>query len=189
MKTKTISCLYQQMEVNFLLHPFNSNIMINATQMAKIFDKQIDNFIRLEGTQKFIKALIVSENSKFAPSDVREQITENKIIYATNKATFMHRKLAIYFAFWLDVNFQIWIIDTIDNILFGNYKKHWDAHTMQEEAKEKMILIKEQILTNPTAELVEDYFRNEEIVKNTGLEKRKAIKNQIHLFNYLQENN
>jgi hypothetical protein len=28
----------------------------------------------------------------------------------------------------------MWVYDTIDNILFGNYKKHWEAHTLQEEA-------------------------------------------------------
>ena len=189
MKSQTIHKFYNEIDINFLINANNSNIMINATQMAKAFNKQVDNFIRLEGTQKFINALINSGNNKFVPSHLREQITERQIIYATNKATFMHRKLAIYFAFWLDIDFQLWIIDTIDDILFGNYKKHWEAHATWEEAKLHLQSVKEKMLENPTQDLILDYFRTEEIIKNTASEKRKAIQQQVNLFNYLQENN
>ena len=189
MKTTTISCLYHQMEVNFLLNPFNSNIMINATQMAKIFGKEPKDFLRLDCTKKFIEIL---ENRNYIVADVpryNDEIT-SEIVYSNNKAgTFMHRKLALKLSSWLDVEFEMWVYDTIDNILFGNYKKHWEAHTLQEEAKERMLLLKEQMLTNPTAEMVLDYFEQERIINATNTEKRKAIKDQIHLFNYLQENN
>ena len=209
MKTTTISCLYHQMEVNFLLNPFNSNIMINATQMAKIFDRRIDLFLKSDGTKSYIELLKTlpkdeklwnefppkggNSADEFSPnggSSKVELLKDEDIIQTKGQnGTFMHRLLAIEFASWLDPAFKLWVNITIDNILFGNYKKHWEAHTLQEEAKERMLLLKEQMLTNPTAEMVLEYFEQEKIINATNSEKRKAIKDQIHLFNYLQENN
>ena len=179
---KTLEFIYQENEIHFLVNPNDKNVMINATEMAKPFNKQIDNFTRLEGTQKFINALLKSENSKFVPSDVREQLTEKDVIYGTNKATFMNRKLAIYFAFWLDVDFQIWIIDTIDEIIFGNYKKHWEAHAHQEHQKALMENIKNKMLLDPTPEMVAQYFEYEREHNFAKSEKSKAIRNQLKLF-------
>ena len=179
---KTLEFMYQENAIHFLVNPKDENVLINATEMAKPFNKQVDNFTRLEGTEKFINALLKSENSKFAPSDVREQITKKDVIYGTNKATFMHRKLAIYFAFWLDVDFQIWIIDTIDEIIFGNYKKHWEAHAIQEQAKIDMETLKTTLLENPTLETVQSYFEAETIFKTAKSNKATAIRNQLKMF-------
>jgi len=179
---KTIEFIYQENAIHFLVNPQNDNVMINATEMAKAFEKRVEDFKRLDGTSVFIKALLKSENSKFEHADVREQLTEKDLIYGTNKATFMNRKLAIYFAFWLDVNFQIWIIDTIDEIIFGNYKKHWEAHAMQEKAKFDMEILKEEMLLNPTLENVREYFEAENSLKAAKNTKVQAIKNQLKMF-------
>ena len=154
--------------------------------MAKPFNKRIEDFKVLEGTEKFINALLYSENSKFEHGNHREQITKKDVIYGTNKATFMHRKLALYFAFWLDVDFQLWVIDTIDEIIFGNYKKHWEAHVMQEEAKIEMERLKAEILVNPTVKDVTAYFEADKICKTAAKTKLKAIKNQYKLFDLEQ---
>ena len=178
---KTLEFIYQDTQIHFALQN-EGNVMINATEMAKPFNKHIDNFTRLEGTRNFIIALLESENSKFAPSDVREQLTEKDLIYGTNKATFMHRKLAVYFAFWLDVKFQIWVIDIIDEILFGNYKKHWDAHIQQEKAKKSMGALKASLLQNPTPNDVRLYFKHEQAYQDAKNQKALAIRNQLKLF-------
>lgn len=183
--SKALEFVYQDTQIHFLFSQ-DETVMVNATDMAKLFNKEIDNFTRLEGTKKFIKALLKSENSKFAPSDVREQLTEKNIIYATNKSTFMHRKLAVYFAFWLDIDFQIWVIDTIDKILFGNYKKHWDAHVKQEAAKTTMELKKQKLLANPTQEDAIAYFEAELLYKTAKAEKITAIQSQYKLFENLE---
>ena len=182
MKSQAYQFIYNEINVGFILNPNNSNIMVNATQMAKIFDKRVDNFLRLEETKRFIKILSDKKNGNSAPSDVSEQ----NIIHTTNKATFMCRELAIYFAFWLDLEFQLWIIETIDSILFGHYKKHWEAHAKQEEAKQKMEELRKLILTSPTVELVAEYFECEREQQNALIQKKKALKQQLNLFNYLQ---
>lgn len=180
---KTLEFIYQENAIHFLVNPTDKNVMINATEMAKAFGKRVEDFRRLEGTQKFINALLKSENSKFAHADVREQITEKDVIYGTNKATFMHRKLAMYFAFWLDVYFQIWVIDTIDEIIFGNYKQHWEAHAEQELAKVEMETLKQEMLTKPSIETTRAYFEAERKMNAAKNAKTRAIKNQYKLFN------
>jgi hypothetical protein len=179
---KTLEFIYQENAIHFLVNPKNDNVMINATEMAKAFNKRIENFKVLEGTEKFIEALLRSENSKFEHCNPSEQLTEKDIIYGTNKATFMHRKLSIYFAFWLDVEFQIWIIDTIDEIIFGNYKKHWEAHAIQEQARLDMESLKIKLLQNPTLESVKEYFEAENSFKYAKNAKTQAIKNQLKMF-------
>lgn len=178
---KTLNFIYQDTEIHFLINPLDDNVLVNATEMAKLFNKQIDNFTRLSSTKKFISALLIYENSKFVPSDVREQITEIDIIYGTNKATYMHRKLALYFAFWLDIDFQIWVIDKIEKILFGNYKKHWDAHVIQTNAEDKAEELKAKLHIEPTVEIVKDYFKELAIIQTAKTAKRKAISNQLKM--------
>jgi len=174
---KAIEFIYQENAIHFLVNPKNDNVMINATEMAKAFNKQIDNFTRLEGTSDFIDALLRSENSKFEPSDVREQITYKDLIYGTNKATFMHRKLAMYFAFWLDVDFQIWIIDTIDDLLFGHYKQHNQAVIDNLKYEKELEDLEFELLNDP---LFYKYTQIQKLMKTSNIARQKAIKAQIN---------
>lgn len=171
---------YKGVKVHF--SPSKNNVMVNATEMAEIYDKRVQNFIRLESTEKFISALINAENSSFDSSDMSEQKARKDVIYGTNKATFMHRKLALKFAAWLDVEFELWVFSVIDSILYGNYNKHWEAHAIQEENRLKMENLKQEMLSNPTKENVFEYFNAEREVKAAKSEKTKAIKAQLKLF-------
>ena len=184
-KSKALEFIYQDTQIHFLLGN-EKNVMVNATEMAKAFGKRIEDFKRLEGTKVFIQALLKRENAKFAHADVREQNTkkwtESDLVQTTNKATYYHRKLALEFASWLDVDFKVWIIDTIDDLLFGHYKEHWDAHVKQEKAKERMEEAKKKLLLNATQEDVIAYFRAESEFNAAKNEKTKAIRNQLSLF-------
>lgn len=180
---KSLEFIYQDVEIHFLVNSYDTNVMVNATEMAKAFGKEIDNFLRLAGTKDFIKELIESENLKNKPSDVRGYLTEKDVVDGRKRGgTFMHRKLALKFATWLDVKFELWIIETIDSILFGNYKKHWEAHARQEFAKQKMEEYKREILLNPSPEKVAQYFSFEKDYQNAKNDKTKAIQNQLKLF-------
>ena len=182
MKSQAYQFIYNEINVGFMLNPNNNNLMVNATQMAKIFDKRIDVFMKTDHAQEFIRTLQLPPNGGRSFS-----LKEDEIIKTINgKATWMHRLLALKFAAWLDVEFEIWIYNTIDSILFGHYKKHWEAHAKQEEAKIKMDELKKQILTAPTPELVAQYFDCEKEQQNALSQKKKALKHQLNLFNYLQ---
>ena len=176
---KSLEFIYQENEIHFLLKPTDQNVMVNATEMAKPFEKEPKDFLRLEGTKKFINYQVEKNN---IVADVPRYIEEN-IYYSNNKAgTFMTRKLALKFAGWLDVKFEDWVFETIDNIIFGNYKKHWDAHAIQENAKAEMEEIKQEILVSPTPDSVAEYFRAERDYRSAKAAKTQAIKNQLKLF-------
>lgn len=178
-----VEFMYQETQIHFLVTPNDKNVMVNATEMAKVFNKRVEDFKRLEGTEKFIEALLRSENSKFEHADVREQLTEKDVIYGTNKATFMHRKLALKFATWLDVDFDLWIIDTIDEILFSKIESIERAITFkQEKIKERDLLIEKAIRENNTDLL--ELLQLEKDIKITSSLENKAInelKNQYKM--------
>ena len=51
---------FKEQTVNFEIE--NKNVMVNATEMAKIFGKKINDFLRLEQTEEFIKECCKDEN-------------------------------------------------------------------------------------------------------------------------------
>ena len=184
-ESKALEFIYQDTEIHFLLGN-DKDVMVNATEMAKAFGKRIEDFKRLDGTKLFIKELLEHENAKFVHADVREQnikmLEENDIINTTNRATYMHRKLALKFAVWLDVKFELWIIDTIDKFLFGYYKEHMIAHLIQVDAKERMEAARKKLLLNANQEDVIAYFRAEAEFNTAKNDKSKAIRNQLSFF-------
>ena len=56
MKTKATQFIYQDTAIHFALSN-NKNVMINATEMAKAFNKRIDRFTKSEHAKSFIERL------------------------------------------------------------------------------------------------------------------------------------
>lgn len=112
-------------------------------------------------------------------------MTESDLIQSKNGvATYYHRKLALEFASWLDVDFKVWIIDTIDEILFGKAKKVGDKISEAELEKEKIKkLIKEaRDSGNETAIAILNSFDK---LKEIEKEKKKSMNqfsNQYKMF-------
>ena len=175
---KTITCHYNDNEIQFSVDPNDKNLMINATEMAKVFDRRIDFFLKTDHAKAFIEVL---EFTPFGGNS--EPLTKEEIIKTSHKTgTWMHRTLALKFAAWLDPKFEVWVYSRIDEIIFGYYKKHWDAHAAQEKAKIRMENIKQKILTEPTIKLVKQYFDVEAEIREARKQKTAAIKNQLRMF-------
>lgn len=137
MEQNVIKCLYEGKEVEFDL--LNDNVMVNATEMAKIFGRRLDLFLKTEPTKLFINALknvstgvnspknnidLSQKSDEFTPIGVNSPtFNASNIIQARGQnGTWMHRVLAIKFAAWLDPNFEVWIYSTIDQIMFGELR-------------------------------------------------------------------
>lgn len=171
---KTLEFIYQETEIHFLVNPLDKNVMVNATEMAKLFNKKTELFLKSAHAKAFIK---VAERQ---PNGGR---SEQKIIdNRGHVGIFFNKRLALKFAAWLSPEFEYWIYSTIDEIVFGNYKKHWEAHANQEVARVAMEDIKTKILHNPTPESVKQYFKYEKEFKMAKNAKTKAIRNQLKLF-------
>jgi len=173
---KSLEFIYQDVEIHFLLGN-DKDVMVNATEMAKAFGKRVDVFIKADHVKEFISVLEFTPYGGNSTPLTRDEIIQTK----GQNGTYFHKILALKFAAWLDPIFEVWVYSTIEDILFGNYKRHWDAHIKQEQTKEEMESIKLRLITNPTTEDVVRYFQLEQVYKNCSAEKAKAIKSQYKL--------
>lgn len=167
---KTLEFIYMETEIHFLVNPSEKNVMINATEMAKLFGKRTKDFLANQSTKDFINEVIRTLNGV--------QIIEDR----GRNGIYFERRLALKFASWLSPEFEVWVFSTIDEIVFGNYKKHWEAHAHQEQQKLLMENLKKEMLVNPTPEIVAQYFECEREHNSAKYEKSKAIRNQLKLF-------
>ena len=109
---------YNDQEVEF---EFNKqNVMVNATEMAKIFGKEVAHFMENESTKKFITASLKTRNSEFLSEEKNGKfrflnVEKEEDLYSSKQksGTFMHRILALKFAAWLDPAFELWVYATM----------------------------------------------------------------------------
>lgn len=166
---QTLQFIYESTQIHFLVNPSDKNVMINATEMAKLFNKKTELFLKSAHAKAFINEANLQPNGG--------RLIENR----GRNGIYFERRLALKFAAWLDPKFELWVFSKLDDLVFGNYKKHWDAHVMQTDAEEEILKVKEKMILAPTKELVQDYFKLEETIKKAKSLKRTAISNQLKL--------
>jgi hypothetical protein len=71
MKTKIY--VFENNNITFTLDR-DSKVMVNATEMAKAFDRKVEAFMRNEDTQNFISEALKSENSRFLGIEKEEDL-------------------------------------------------------------------------------------------------------------------
>ena len=95
--------------------------MVNATEMAKPFNKRVNDFLRLSSTQTFVSVL--SEQYGDSLNVDNQTVTENILRVSKGglrpdlKGTWMCEILALKFAAWLSAPFEIWVYERIKEIL------------------------------------------------------------------------
>ncbi len=90
--------------------------MINASEMAKLFNKSVHSFLRSKGTQEYILLL----ESRYANSRNGTTAGVLRVIQGGTpelQGTWMHEKLALKFASWLSPAFELWVYDKIQELL------------------------------------------------------------------------
>lgn len=175
---KTLEFIYQETQIHFLVNPADENVMVNATEMAKLFNKRIDVFLKTGPTKESIRLL------EFPPTGVNlDPIPREKIIQTNHRyGTFFHRELAIEFAMWLDPVFKRWIIKKIDEVLFDNLKDYRDAIKEELKASNLRENLKEAAKNNPCKETIDAYFENEDLLAKAKKKRNAAVRKQKTLF-------
>jgi phage antirepressor YoqD-like protein len=86
------------------------SVMVNATEMAKAFDKRPIDWLQNKQTEEFLNEL-----SKVRKSTLADlvQVTRG----GDNPGTWMHEDVALEFARWLSPAFSIWCNDHIKELL------------------------------------------------------------------------
>ena len=123
---------YNDQEVEFEFN--NQNVMVNATEMAKIFGKDLHQFTKSDHAQRFIQSCLKPANAGlfgiFSEADL--------IVSKQKSGTWMHRILALKFAAWLDSDFEVWVYATIETLLFGR-------HVKREQSFEKTLSLQNEM--------------------------------------------
>jgi len=170
---QVVKFIYENSEIEFEL---GKNLMVNATEMAKIFDRKVEAFTRNENTILFISECLKSENSRFLGIKNEQDL----IISKQKSGTWMHRILALKFAAWLSPAFELWVFVTIDNLINQYFKDERDALLMKLGAKERKEAKRRELkqLYGHIPQLVE-YFELEEVEKEAERRRKKSIAAQV----------
>ena len=101
---------------------FRADGYLNATAIAAHFGKQPRDYLKTEQTQQYIAAL--AENLSVKTKILTK---ENQIVIikqgGTEQGTWLHPKLAVDFARWLDPKFAVWCDEQIEQLLSGSQPK------------------------------------------------------------------
>lgn len=174
---EVVHFIYNEKEVDFQTTG-KDDLMVNATQMAKIFGKEVTHFLENDGTEKFINSCLKTRNSEFLGVQKREDL-----VYGKQKSgTWMHRILALKFAAWLDSDFEVWVFMTIDKILLGHYREMKEA-TIEKIIAEKELREKKRKLieTNPEVAEIFGLIAKVNEADKKKIKAMKAAVNQLKL--------
>lgn len=168
--------MYQDSLIHFAFTNSNKNVMVNATEMAKVFGKRIDHFTKTDHAKKYIKFL--TERTLNGGHSVVKIVDDRG-----HMGMYFHRKLAIKFAMWLDDEFFDWVIDKIDEILHGKINEVKISIDKIKNAEEKLV---EAIETakrsgNKEALTIIEAYREKELAKNNKTKAMKLFTNQIKM--------
>lgn len=176
MENEIVKFEFNQQLIDFEL---SENLMVNATQMAKIFGKDVPDFLILKQTKDFISECLNNQNSGYLGIEKEDDLVVSK----QKSGTWMHRILALKLAAWLDPKFELWVYLTIDSILFDKYKKIEDRLKKRADRKDKIDLIKDQLRNDEhTGNAFKELERLELEDKQDTNSQGREIRNQLDLF-------
>ncbi|MCA0973419.1 KilA-N domain-containing protein [Halomonas denitrificans] len=91
---------------------FNTDGWINATDIAKRHGKRLDHWLENTETQRYMESLARHLNTPDSGYLIRAK-------RGRGGGTWLHPKLAVAFARWIDVDFGVWADMLIDDIVHG----------------------------------------------------------------------
>lgn len=103
----------------------------NATTVASARGKRIDHWLENKETQEYIAALGRALNTRDSGDLIRTR-------RGRNGGTWMHPKLGVPFARWVDVDFAVWCDLQIDKILRGE-QINWEILRHESKASTKVM--------------------------------------------------
>lgn len=102
---------------------FRQDGYLNATAVASHFGKRVKDFIKTEQNQEYIAALAESlSNGRKIPLEQNQLVIVKNGSSQNGGGTWLHPKLAIHFARWLDPKFAVWCDEQIEQLLSGSLK-------------------------------------------------------------------
>lgn len=97
---------------NDVLFDIKDDVMVNATQLAKIYRKRPNDYLSLPATNQLINAI----TRKYG-------ISENQLVISkagsshNGGGTWMHRLIVVDFCQWLDIDLKLWCTEKLDELM------------------------------------------------------------------------
>jgi hypothetical protein len=179
-KTAIITRTYQDHAISY-----SADGWFNATEAAAKFGKSPYEWQRLPDTVAYVAAL----ERKYG------KIPYSKSKRGAGGGTWLHSKLAVNFARWLDVDFAVWCDEQIDGIIRG--KDDWRTLRHTSASTNKMV---NAILQMTRAEAGKDtqhfHYANEAKLINwalcgefIGLNRENLTSQELDMLAHLEERN
>lgn len=100
---------------------FNGDGWLHATEIAERFGKKPAHWLELDTTGEYIRRLSHRmAESNIGKSDIT--LVKTRRGNTATSGTWLHPKLAVKFARWLSVDFEIWCDEQVDALLRGESK-------------------------------------------------------------------
>lgn len=179
MATKVLN--FEKHQIAFDINA-DENVMVNATGMAKAFEKNVSDFLRLDSTKAYIEAYcqtgISHSENEFTPNGKLVKVING----GRNNGTWMERSVALKFAAWLSPEFEVWVYKTIDEILFGEYIQV--KAKLKEAANRKLRIekLRKELAADPSAD-----SRVLELLQLEDTEKKDSKQRYAHLGKQINE--
>lgn len=130
----------------------DDNLMINATEMAKVFNKDVFQFLRIDSTKNYIEAYCQTADLRFGD----EFSPNGKLIKVVkggeHNGTWMERSVALKFAAWLDPDFEVWVYKTIDALIFGEFYELKEKIRAAADRKARIEFLRNQLKNDPNVD-------------------------------------
>lgn len=151
----------QSLSFDGVLVHFDNDAYLNATAIAKQFNKRVGDYLRNARTQEYIAAL--GEYLTKNPVTGKTVTEQNQLVILIQggtpeeQGTWIHPKLAIDFARWLSPRFAVWCDVQIEKIL-GIDSKYYESTISINQQPIQNIGI-QPIRIEHIQRVVSDYFR------------------------------
>lgn len=196
MATNIVNFNYNGNNISF----YNGDgVMVNATQMAKPFNKRPNDYLSLPSTNELLNAI----TRKYGIGENQLVITERG---GLNPGTWLREDVALDFAQWLSVDFRLWCNDRLKELMKTGITTVRDddeaiAYAMQvlnkrlEQAKAEKAMLEQQnrYLENeikeqaPKVQYVDNVLQSLRTYTSTQMSKELALRTAEQLHKLLKE--
>jgi hypothetical protein len=155
-----------------------TNLMINATEMAKPFRKLAKNFLGNDQTKEFISACLNKQNSAY----LRIETETDLVTFKQKSGTWMHRVLALKFAAWLNPYFELWVFRTIEEVLYGTTRVITSSLKESAVRRFEISTIKKSLDKNPEYKRLREL---ESLERTAQAQRGRQTSTQLQIFSQL----
>jgi predicted Zn-dependent protease len=134
-KTYTIEFAKQEFTIGNYTIPER---YVNATQLCQTHGKWLKNWHKADKTKRFIEALVSA-----APFGAAETIIQIKLV-GSQQSTWVHPKIAINIAQWISPEFDLWVADQIESLIFEGHVELMASKDKQLAGKDKQLAERDQ---------------------------------------------